>query len=428
VARRRTPRPAALRAPAAPDNAIEPVRIERIAAGGDGVGRLADGRAVFVARSAPGDALEVRNIVRHKSYARAEIARVVTPGAGRVDAPCQHYVRDRCGGCQLQHLDAESQRAARGVIVGDALRRVGRLEVSDPVVDAAPSQWEYRTRITLHQSADGRRIGYHRADRAAEIFELDRCLLAAPAIQELWAAVRSLRRFLPQRIESLTLRLERGGDRHVLVKGVEPAWAAARQFAEALRARVADVSVWWQPPEGASRVMGEGAAFPATVFEQVHPVMGDRARHWAVDALGDMNGSTVWDLYAGIGETSRLLAARGARVISVEADARAVELASHGGSVTGVTAHAARVEDVVETLPPADLVVTNPPRAGMDSRTVRAIGASAARRLVYVSCDPATLARDLRGLGEGWRVSALRAFDLFPQTAHVETVAVLEHA
>jgi 23S rRNA (uracil1939-C5)-methyltransferase len=195
-----------------------------------------------------------------------------------------------------------------------------------------------------------------------------------------------------------------------------------------MRARLPDVSVWWQPPDGAARVMGESIAFPATVFEQVNPIMGDRARAWAVTALGEVSGQRGWDLYAGIGETSRMLLARGALVESVESDARAVRLAESQAGGGALEAHAGRVEDIIGALGPAEFVITNPPRTGMDARAVAAIASSPARRLAYISCDPATLARDLRGLGEAWPVTVLRAFDLFPQTAHVETVAVLERA
>ena len=405
------------------------MRIERIAAGGDGIGHLADGRAVFVPRSAPGDLIELVRVARQRSFARAEVGRIVEPGPGRVAPPCPHYERDRCGGCQLQHLDAGAQRAARRSIVGDALRRLGRRDLEDPVLEPAADEWAYRTRITLHQSADGRRIGYHRLGRPGDIFDLERCLIAAPAVQELWSVLRLQRRFLPKRIDSVTLRLERGGARHILVKGAQPAWPEASRLVDVIRARLPDVSVWWQPPEGAPRVVGESVAFPATVFEQVNPAMGDRARDWAVAALGSVSGRTGWDLYAGIGETSRMLLARGARIESVEWDARAVRLAeSLTGTRDTLAAHAGRVEDVIGTLRPADFVITNPPRTGMDPRIVEAITASPARTLAYISCDPATLARDLRGLGEGWRLTGLKAFDLFPQTAHVETVAVLERA
>jgi 23S rRNA (uracil1939-C5)-methyltransferase len=408
---------------------VEAVRIERIAAGGDGIGHLGDGRAVFVPRSAPGDLVELARVSRQKSFARAEVGRLLEAGPGRVAPPCPHYVRDQCGGCQLQHLSPDAQRAARRAIVGDALRRVGRLDVADPELEPAAADWHYRTRITLHPSADGRRVGFHRLGRPGDIFDLDTCLIADPAVQELWGVLRVQRRFLPKRLESVTLRLERGGARHILVRGSDAAWPDASRLVDVMRARLADVTIWWQPPDGAPRVIGESVAFPATVFEQVNPVMGDRVRAWAVASLGDVTGQLGWDLYAGIGETSRHLLQRGARVESVEADGRAVRLAQPEPSPGGpLVAHTGRVEDVVEQLPPPEFVITNPPRTGMDPRVVDAIGRSPARRLACISCDPATLARDLRGLGEAWRLASLRAFDLFPQTAHVETVAVLERA
>ncbi len=404
------------------------MRIERIAAGGDGIGHLADGRAVFVPRSAPGDLLELARVVRQKSFARAEVGRIIEPGPGRTAPQCPHYERDRCGGCQLQHLEPGAQRAARRSIVGDALRRVGKLEVSDPELEPAAEEWGYRSRITLHPGSDGRRIGFHRLGRAGEIFDLETCLIAAPAIQELWSVLRLQRRFVPKRLESLTLRLERGGARHVVIRGLDPTWTDANRLVDVMRARLPDVSIWWQPPNGAARVMGESEAFPATVFEQVNPAMGDRARDWAVAALGTVSGQRGWDLYAGIGDTSRLLMERGATVESVEWDAKAVRVAESRAPGRALQAHAGRVEDVIGTLGPPDFVITNPPRTGMDAHVVKVISASAARRMAYISCDPATLARDLRGLGAAWQLTGLRAFDLFPQTAHVETVAVLERA
>jgi 23S rRNA (uracil1939-C5)-methyltransferase len=429
MARRRQTRPGPLTRAAAPDDgAGETVRIERIAAGGDGIGHLQDGRAVFVPRSAPGDLLELAQVTRQRSFARARIGRIVEPGPDRVSPRCPHYERDRCGGCQLQHLGPDAQRDARRVIVGDALRRVGRLEVADPSLEPAASDWEYRARITLHQSADGRRIGFHRLGQPGEIFDLETCHITEASVRELWSVVRLLRRLLPARFESLTLRLERGGARHLLVRGVDPAWPDASKLVDTLRARLPNVMAWWQPPEGAARVVGESEAFPATVFEQVNPPMGDRVRAWAVDALGDVRDQAGWDLYAGIGDTSRMLLERGARLESVEADARAVRLAESNKAKGDLRAHAAKVENVIDTLRPPDFVITNPPRTGMDARAVQAIAASSAGRLVYVSCDPATLGRDLRGLGDGWRLTGLKAFDLFPQTAHVETVAVLERA
>jgi 23S rRNA (uracil1939-C5)-methyltransferase len=172
-------------------------------------------------------------------------------------------------------------------------------------------------------------------------------------------------------------------------------------------------------------VAGADEAFPATVFEQVHPAMGDQVRDFAVQQLGGVSGRRVWDLYAGIGETTVQLVARGAAVESVELDRRAVAEAERRGPAA--RRHSGRVEDLLAELKRPDLVITNPPRTGMDERVTAELERLRPRRLVYISCDPATLARDLHRLGN-FRLVLAQAFDLFPQTTHVETVAVLEPA
>jgi 23S rRNA (uracil1939-C5)-methyltransferase len=172
-------------------------------------------------------------------------------------------------------------------------------------------------------------------------------------------------------------------------------------------------------------VAGSGEAFPATVFEQVHPEMGDRVREFAIQQLGDVSGRRVWDLYAGIGETTAQLVAHGAIVESVELDRRAVAEAEARGPAA--RRHTGRVEDILRRLRRADLVIANPPRTGMDERVTAELERLRPARLVYISCDPATLARDLQRL-EHFGLILVQAFDLFPQTTHVETVAVLEPA
>jgi 23S rRNA (uracil1939-C5)-methyltransferase len=153
--------------------------------------------------------------------------------------------------------------------------------------------------------------------------------------------------------------------------------------------------------------------------------MGDRVRRFAIEQLGALAGRRIWDLYAGIGEATSALVALGAEVESVESDARAVAEATSRGPAA--RRHAARVEDVLGELERPDLVLTNPPRTGMDSRVTSALEQHAPERIVYVSCDPATLARDIARLPT-YTITHIRAFDLFPQTAHVETVVTLERA
>lgn len=433
-----------------------PVRIDRLAAGGDGVGRLDDGRTLFVPRSAPGDLVEVTDLRLHKRFARGRIGALVEPGPGRVAPRCRHYDRDRCGGCQWQHLDAAHQRAAKRTLIGDALRRLGKLTVDDPEVVASDAEFGYRTKITVARGTNGA-LGLHREGEPDRIFALERCELIAPALQDVWERLRPHQALLPKEMDRCVLRLDRDGARHLIAETPgQEVWTSADRLSEMLgrapavpagrsgerevdqgrpgRAALGGVTIWWHPAGGSPRVVAGGdgrTAYPATVFEQVHPVMGAQVRRWAVAQAGELDGKHCWDLYAGIGETTVMLLERGAIVESVEGDRRAVEVAMKHPALRTPDfgrAIAGKVEEVLGELKAPDLVITNPPRIGMDGRAVEGLKRARPRRIVYISCDPATLARDVVRLGEGWRVVALRGFDLFPQTAHVETVLVLEAA
>jgi 23S rRNA (uracil1939-C5)-methyltransferase len=404
---------------------VTQVRILRLAAGGDGVGKLPDGKTVFVPRTAPGDLVELVELREHQRFARARSGRLLEASPDRVEPRCPHYEGDDCGGCQLQHLNYETQLLSRRVFVGDALRRLAKLEASDPPIVPAVKTFDYRTKLTLHVSEDERRIGLHPYGRPDQVFELKWCHITVPELMELWRAIRTLRPFLPPRVEQIVLRLDRTGGRHVVVRvGAGEVWDGFERLRCELERQAIPVTIWYQPEGGAARaVAGAGEAFPATVFEQVHPEMGDRVRTFALEQLGEVSGRRVWDLYAGIGETTTQLIAKGATVESVELDRRAVAEAEARGPAA--KRHTGRVEDVLRELRPPDLVIANPPRTGMDERVSTELDRLAPSRLVYISCDPATLARDLQRL-QRFRLGLVQAFDLFPQTAHVETVAVLE--
>jgi 23S rRNA (uracil1939-C5)-methyltransferase len=419
---------------------LTPVRILRIAAGGDGVGKLADGRTVFVPRTAPGDLVELDRIRTSKRFARARVARVLEPGPNRVVPPCPHYTRDDCGGCQLQHLTPAAQLSAKQSIVGETLRRVGKVDVPDPAVIPAGRMWEYRTKITLAVDARGR-IGLHPLDRPDQSFELDNCYITEPSLMAVWTVIHRHTDLLPNDATHIVLRLDRTGGRHLIVQASgRQVWQSAGELGKKLVAAAVPTIIWWEPEGGAARVLsGAGDAYPATVFEQVHPEMGDTVRTYALEVLGEVRGQHVWDLYSGIGETTAALLTAGATLESIESDPRAVQLARKRALEvlrlspdapfpSGVTLHVGRVEDLLARLEEPDLVVANPPRGGIDAAAIDYLVTQQVRRLVYISCDPATLARDLGRLVSRYRVASVQAFDLFPQTAHVESVAVLEAA
>jgi len=417
------------------------VAITAIAAGGEGVGRLADGRAVFVARTAPGERIRLREGVKlHKSFARGELAEIIAAGAARVTAPCPHYVQDHCGGCQLQHVTYEAQLAAKRAIVGDALRRIAKLDVGDPEIVEAVEEWRYRATITMAVRSigrsdpkglpvgRGRTVGLHPYDRPASVFQLIDCHIADFRLMALWRALRPRLELLPARLTQLTLRLDRESRRHVIAESPGEPW----RDPEALRAALPggdSVICWWQPVDGAARVVaGPATGFPPTAFEHVNPEMGTIARGWAVEQLGDVRGAVVWDLYGGIGDTAVELAERGAQVVSVDADEKAIDWARRRATPRPVRFIAGKAEDVLPTLPEPSAVVVNPPRGGLHWNVTLRLTGQPVSRLIYVSCDPGTLARDLHRLSATYRVTAVRAFDLFPQTAQVETVAVMEAA
>ena len=402
------------------------VRILRLASGGDGVGKLVDGRTVFVPRTAPGDLIDLTAVRNHRRFARARAGNLLERGADRVEPRCPHYTQDECGGCQLQHLALPAQQEARRSFVGDAFRRLARLDVADPELVPAEKVFEYRTKLTLAADGNGR-IGLRRYDRPDEIFALEHCHIAIPDLMGLWRALRSAAGLLPGDVTRIVLRQDRSARLHIVIRArSHETWAGGESLLAELDRRGQQATIWWHPEGDSPRaVAGEAMSYPATAFEQIHPEMGDRVREFALSQLGTVAGRRLWDLYSGIGETTESLVRAGALVESVEIDRRAVAAAESMGQAAH--RHAARVEDVIEMLGKPDLVVTNPPRTGMEARVAAGLEQAAPDRIVYISCDPATLARDLTRL-PSYRLRIARAFDLFPQTAHVETVAVLERA
>jgi 23S rRNA (uracil1939-C5)-methyltransferase len=413
----------------------EVVAVSGIATGGDGVGRLADGRAVFVPRTAPGERVRLRphSVRMHKRYARGEVAEIVAAAATRVAAPCAHYDGDRCAGCQLQHLAYAAQLDAKRAIVLDTLRRIGKIAVPETTVVGATEQWRYRTRIELTRTG-GRTpaFGFARYDRPGAVFHLVDCHIADPRLVALWHALERHLDLIPERTSRLTLRLDREGAGHLIVESPGEPWRTADRLRDALPDGTS-VICWWHPVDGAARIVaGPATGFPPVGFDADYPAMDRLVCDWAVECLGAVEGGLVWDLYGGIGDTAARLVARGANVVGVDADEQAIgwarrrpELASQGDRVRLV---AGRVEDVLPSLPDPQAVVVRPPAAGLHWDVALRLTGDPVPNLVYVSRDPATLARDLHRMSVNYELRALRVFDAGPQTAQLQAVAHLECA
>lgn len=405
---------------------VAEVRIDSIAAGGDGVAR-ADGMVVFVPRTAPGDVARVSYQPKGR-FARGALVALERPSPDRVDPACAHYEADRCGGCQLQHIGYDAQRRAKADIVRDAMVRLARrTTTAPPPVRPGPSPWRYRRKLTLAMRARGRSwtAGLHPYDRPSHVFALRECPITEDRVLAAWREVLAAADALPNATELRgAVRFDDAGSASLVVEGGER-WSGAQRL---LARAPALASVWWKPA-GASRATRAAArhedAPPAASFAQVNESVAAALRSYVAERVIAHDPSYVVDAYAGTGLTALALASAERRVTAIELDADASAWCA-ARLPNGSRAVAAAVEDALPAALPADVVVLNPPRAGVDGRVTAALESARAstRAIVYVSCDPATLARDVARL-PGWRVASLESFDMFPQTAHVETVCEL---
>ena len=386
---------------------LAPVSIEKMAAGGDGIGHLPDGRVVFVNGGLPGETVQARIVMSKRDFARAVVADVLEASPHRVAPPCPQ-VANGCGGCGWQHISPEAQLTWKIDIVADALRRTAKLP--DAVVRAggAVGPWAYRSGMRLAVAADGR-VGL-RAGASHRIVTLDACPVALPDLAAL----------LPE------LRVE-GADEVSLRVGIASGEATA--FAHADRAQltglpahvgIGPAAVLHETVAGRSLQVSAASFFQSGL--EAAELLVAAVRHACGDALGSVSrGSPLLDAYGGCGLFASALGVPAAVIVesspSACADAR-------------VNApEAAVVESLFErwAATPAHLVVADPARAGLGRSAVEVLSATGAARVVLVSCDPVSLARDTMLLAEhGYRHDGSTVLDLFPHTPHVEVVTVFD--
>jgi 23S rRNA (uracil1939-C5)-methyltransferase len=380
------------------------VTIESLAAGGDGVGHDASGRVVFVPFAAPGDRLRVQVVEEQGSFARGEIDAVLAPGEARVTPRCPVF--GSCGGCAWQHVDYAAQLEAKRAMLREALERIGGIEAPPIEFVASPQPYGYRGRARV--LAEGGHVGF-RKRRSHDICAITACPLLAPPLD---AALASLAAHPPAQDGEWELALGSDG--------------AVRSIALGARASAAE--------RIAVRAAGEQIEVSGGVFVQANALLQDTLAQTVLDAAGQ--GAEALELFAGAGFFTLGLARRFARVAAVESDAAAALDLSRNCAAAGLR-HVRVIEAPAEAVLAAfrthrlapDVVVLDPPRAGIGARMSEQLARLAAQRIVYVSCDPATLARDLRVLTQKrWALSRVIGFDLFPQTPHVEAVAVLTRA
>jgi tRNA/tmRNA/rRNA uracil-C5-methylase (TrmA/RlmC/RlmD family) len=398
------------------------VTVGPVAHGGHCVARH-EGRVVFVRHTLPGERVVVRVTEdRHPGFCRADAIEVLEASPARVERPCPYSGPGRCGGCDWQHVDPAEQRRLKAAVVREQLSRLAGLDDVDVIVEELPGgplRWRSRARFAVdHSGAPGLR-----RHRSHDVVVLDDCPItvepaAAAVLQRRWPGAGAVDVSIDSTGAVTTTRLDRRGhptsSRVVRPGGDLP-----------------------EEPTGRAerRAGGRDWEVEGTGFWQVHPAAADALVAAVADLADVRTGETVLDLYAGAGLFGGALApavGEGGRVVCVEADPGACAAADANlagfpqAEVWEGDVDAEGLSGLLDELGTPDVVVLDPPRAGAGQQVSRRLAATGARAVVYVACDPAALARDVAAFGAaGYRLSAVRGFDAFPMTAHVECVALL---
>ncbi|HXS95232.1 MAG TPA: class I SAM-dependent RNA methyltransferase [Candidatus Limnocylindrales bacterium] len=390
--------------------------MEKLVYGGDGLARL-DGRVVFAPFVLPGERVRVRSELEKPGLVKASLAAVEQPSAERVPAPCPYF--GRCGGCHYQHAGYDFQLSAKRQILVEELRRLGKVEPPSDIAIVAAEPWGYRNRAQLHIE-DGR-LGYREA-RSHKLCAIDRCPISSPRVNETIAIINGMLR------DSRWPRFVRGievftDEQSVQLNVLETDRPVARRFFEWCTEKIPGMVENALDYEGRYRVSRNS-------FFQVNRFLLDKL---VAAATAGASGDSALDLYAGVGLFSMALARSFGKVTAVESGSTAVRdllFNAERAGLGNVSATAATTEAYLEKLEtPPDLVLLDPPRAGAGKIVVRRLAELKPRWVTVVSCDPATLARDLSGLlAAGYRIADMLLVDLFPQTYHLETVVRLEYA
>lgn len=382
------------------------IRIERILPGGVGLAHAA-GKTLLVSLAAPGDHLRVQVEREQGNVLFASVVEVLTPSPVRVEPPCPYF--GRCGGCDFQQLTYEAQLAAKADIIADCLHRIARVDPVPPItVHPSPNNWRYRVRATWQIDKEKREIGYYERG-SRRVCDVEYCAVLMPELQQTLERVRATEwaEFPPDL-------------KHLDAAAVENNVSLSPAFAE------------FETNELSLRVGNEVYQYNAESFFQINPALLPEMVEFALsEAAG---GDTAVDLYCGVGLFTVPLSRRFANVVAVEANPVATRFARRNlANLTNARVLTATVADWMRahsrSMSDVDFILLDPPRAGAESVVVKGMLDLRPQRISYVSCDPATLARDLKKLiSGGYTIDSIAGFDLFPQTHHVETVVLLRRS
>jgi 23S rRNA (uracil1939-C5)-methyltransferase len=431
------------------------VTLDSMAYGGDAVGRHG-GKAVFVPLGVPGDRARVRVVEPHRSYDRAEILSLEEPSSQRIAPRCPHF--GACGGCQWQMIGYQQQLEHKKKVLAETMARIGGLSVDGIAVLADGTGWSYRNKAQLPVSRSDavNRLGfYHQGSH--RIVEIRQCPVLVGELETALTAVRATiersgldgycereRQGLLRHVVMRYSRLEQAVALVLVTAAEQPLTALADDL---LRSVPGARTVWqnvnatagnailgdrWLPLVGQGFLTEQVGAVRLRLsmgaFLQANVPLAEQAYSRIQRGLQLEGGETVVDLYCGVGAISLDLAARCRTVIGIEENVAAVDDARANAGANGLencTFIAGRAEDALAGIERADGIVLDPPRQGCQPAVVRRMIELGPRRIAYLSCNPTTLARDLKALAAAYELESLALIDFFPQTYHIETLAIL---
>lgn len=417
-----------------------------MAYGGEAIGRLPDQRAVFVPFGLPGERVRVRLTEEKRGFARGKLVEVLEASSERIVPRCKHFfsltpaplsiwgdgqrVRKFCGGCHYQHMSYEAQLKAKASILRDQFQRIGKIE-NPPIMPtvACPTPWNYRNHLQFHLTSDGR-LGFVSVDISRpdlDILPITECHLPEEPIPALWPQLEFEAGTGIQRVSirdgadsELMLALESDSP-EVPELEIEAGVSVVHVFEEQTVVIAGEDHIVMRVSDREFRVS-------ATSFFQTNTAMAEKLVAYLVEKL-HLPAEIILDVYCGVGLFSAFLAPKCNRLIGVESSASACEdFAENLDEFDNVELYEGLAEDILPELDEKpDIVLVDPPRAGLERRALEAIVRRTPRMIAYVSCDPSTLARDARWLIDGgYHLTESTPFDLFPQTYHIESISLFE--
>ncbi len=397
------------------------VKIQSASYGGDGVGRLPDGRTVFVPYVIPGEIARITLKEQKKNFARAELEEVLQPAMNRITPRCKHF--GKCGGCHYQHMDYASQLQMKRSVLCDLMRRMGGFtNVEIPSLEPSPSQWQYRNHIQFHQTENGS-LGFQ-ASRSHVVIGIDECFLPIPILDQAWRQVQI--EPLPG-LQRIAFRAGMDDDVLILLESNSTELPAMELDLpdSVVHISPAGAMVMAGSSSTAIKVMDREFQVSAGSFFQVNTDVAAAMIRTVISWLPEHKVDVLLDLYCGVGLFSAFCADKTNRLIGVEiSESACQDFAANLDNYEHVELFQGSAEEVIPYLDVfPEVVLVDPPRSGLNPRVIEVLVKVKPESIIYVSCDPATLVRDLRRFIEaGYRLHKIQPFDMFPQTFHIETI------